>query len=934
MTCPYDRSVLEDDLRGALAGEVDFSARRRAEYAYDASVYRRVPLGVAFPRSEEDVLATLAVARANDVPITARGGGTSIAGNAIGEGLVIDFSRHLNRIVELDPERRIARVQPGVVLDGLNAAARPHGLRFGPDPSSRSRCAIGGMIGNNACGTRALVYGRTCDNVDALDVVRYDGTRLSLGGDTTDPLIDELRALRDRHLATIRTALGRFPRQVSGYGLEHLLPENGFHVARALVGSEGTCALTLGATLRLVPEPDTKVLLIAGFPDFVTAADAVPAVLTHRPSACEGLDAQIVAMARSRGDLLPPGGSWLLIELTGEDAKARADALARELPETRVEADPVRQAAVWRIRTDGAGLATRAPDGSQAWPGWEDSAVPPDRLGAYLRDLSALLGEHGVRGAAYGHFGEGCLHIRIDFDLMSELGRARFREVMEEAARLVAAHGGSPSGEHGDGRARSELLPLVYDDATLRAFAEFKGLWDPDGRLNPGVLVAPEPIDDRLRTTGMPRPPRTVLSLPADGDDLGRAVLRCVGVGKCRGLDGGVMCPSYRVTRDEKDSTRGRARVLEEMLRGEHLTDGWRSEAVREGLDLCLSCKGCAADCPVGVDMATYKSEFLHHHYARRLRPMAHYSMGWLPLWLRLARGPIRGLAARPSLAGAAKRLGGIAAERDLPEPAAETFTAWFRRRRGPVGDAREASAGTSRGRGSGPPGTAGDRRVVLWPDTFTNFFTPSAGRAAVRVLEDAGYEVLLPSGPVCCGLTWISTGQLGVARRVAERTLRALRPHRGIPIVGLEPSCTAALRSDLPRLVDADLPVRTFAEFVEEIGWEPPAADRRALAQVHCHARAELDSAADLRLLDRAGVRVEVPDSGCCGLAGNFGFERGHYEVSRAVGERVLAPAVRDAGPGTLILADGFSCRTQIAHLTGRRAVHLAEVLAEPLDT
>jgi FAD/FMN-containing dehydrogenase/Fe-S oxidoreductase len=915
-------STLENDLRGALDGEVDFSRQRRAEYAYDASVYRRVPLGVLFPRSADDVVAAVGVARDHDVAITARGAGTSIAGNAIGEGLVLDFSRHLDRIVDIDPERRIATVQPGVILDRLNAEAGRFGLRFGPDPSSRSRCVLGGMIGNNACGTRALVYGRTSDNVEELDVVRYDGTRMAArayGNETGDPLIEELRRLRDRHLATIRTSLGRFPRQVSGYALEHLLPENGFHVARALVGSEGTCALTLGATLRLVTEPGTKVLVIAGFPDFVAAGAAVPQVLTHGPSACEGLDAQIVQMARgSDRSGLPDGTSWLLIELTGDDAEERARVLAREFPGARVETDPARQAAVWKIRTDGAGLATRAPDGSQAWPGWEDSAVPPDRLGEYLGELRALFARHGVHGAAYGHFGEGCLHIRIDFDLRTERGRATFREVVEEATRLVASYGGSPSGEHGDGRARSEVLPLVYDADTLTAFREFKGTWDPSGRLNPGILVEPEPIDDRLRTEGMAPAPRTFLPFAGDHGDIRQALHRCVGVGKCRSHEGGVMCPSYRATLDETHSTRGRARLLEEMLRGEVITDGWRSAEVHDALDLCLSCKGCASDCPVNVDMATYKSEFLHHHYRGRIRPMAHYSMGWLPLWLRLARAPLRVAASRgriaQALGGLGKRLGGVAAERDLPAPARQPFTRWFRRHPAPGGDRPQ---------------------VLLWPDTFTNHFTPSAGRAAVRVLEAAGYEVLVPRDPVCCGLTWMSTGQLDRARRVARRSLEAIHPYaaRGIPVVGLEPSCTAALRADWAKLLDgdpriADLRVRTFAELLAESGWSPPRRERAAIAQIHCHQHAELGSDADLRLLAEAGVTVELPDSGCCGLAGNFGFERGHYDVSVAVAERGLAPAVRAAGPDTIVLADGFSCRTQIEQLTGRRAVHLAEIL------
>ncbi len=915
-------SALERDLSAAIGGEVDFSDLRRAEYAYDASVYRRVPLGVLFPRSTEDVVAAVNVAREHDVPITPRGAGTSIAGNAIGEGIVLDFSRHLDRIISIDPETRTAVVQPGVVLDHLNAAAAKHGLRFGPDPSSRSRCVLGGMIGNNACGTRALVYGRTADNVEALDVVRYDGTPLTVrafGNETGDPFIEGLRALRDRHLSTIRTSLGRFPRQISGYALEHLLPENAFNVARALVGTEGTCALTLGATLRLVEEPKTKVLVVLGFPDFVAAGDAVPEVLTHGPNACEGLDTHIVAMAGGGHGLLPEAESWLLVEFGGDEAEGRARALARAFPGAMVETDPARQAAVWRIRTDGAGLGSRGPGGVQAWPGWEDSAVPPDRLGGYLGDLRDLFGRHGLNGAAYGHFGEGCLHIRLDFDLMSEAGRKQFREVIEEATRLVVAHGGNPSGEHGDGRARSDVLPLVYGAETLRAFAEFKGAWDPAGRLNPGIIVDPEPVDDRLRTADMPAAPRTFLPFADDHGDMRQALHRCVGVGKCRSRQGGVMCPSYRATLDETHSTRGRARLLEEMLRGELIDDGWRSKEVHEALDLCLSCKGCASDCPVNVDMATYKSEFLHHHYKRRIRPMAHYSMGWLPLWLRLGRGPIRAASSKgrvaQALAGVAKRLGGVAVERDLPAPARESFGRWFRRRTAPSGEGRP--------------------QVVLWPDTFTNFFTPSAGQAAVRILEDAGYEVLVPSGSVCCGLTWMSTGQLTVARRVARRSLDALQPYieQGIPVIGLEPSCTAAIHSDWAKLLPDDprvaaLKVRTFAQLLDESGWKPARRARRAITQIHCHQHAEFGKDADLRLLAEAGVEVELPDSGCCGLAGNFGFERGHYDVSVAVAERGLAPAVRAADPDTIVLADGFSCRTQIEQLTGRTAVHLAEVL------
>lgn len=942
--------MLRDDLEAAVRGQVDFSDRRRAEYSSDASNYRCVPRGVVFPVEADDVEAAVAVCREHDVPITMRGGGTSIAGNAIGDGVVLELSRHLTRILEIDPAARTAKVEAGVIPDRLNAVLAEHGLRFGPDPSTHAQCTIGGMVGNDACGSHSVAWGRTSDNVVSLDVLCYDGTRLTVGALTPSELDavvarDDrvgrmhagLRVLSERYRAQLRTELGRFSRQVSGYGLHNLLTENGFDVARALVGTEGTCVIVLGATVRLVPLPERQRLVVAGFTDSVAAADAVPAVLAHRPLTCEGMDNRILDVLRARRagsvpeDVLPDGAAWLLIDIDRDDEGVRELVAALSgidglLGVTTVD-DPVQRKAVWKIREDGSGLATRSIDGTLSWPGWEDAAVPPENLGAYLRGFHRLLDTYGLHGVVYGHFGEGCLHVRLDFDFSSQDGVARFEDFMRAASELVVKHGGALSGEHGDGRARSQFLPTMYSEETLRAFAEFKAIWDPRGRMNPGVIVDPNGVaeDLRLAPDNEWRRLPTMLALHEDRGEIGQAVHRCVGVGKCRTSSGGVMCPSYRATRDEKDSTRGRARVLQEMLLGETIKDGWRSREVGEALDLCLSCKGCKSDCPVGVDMATYKSEYLYQRYRWRPRPASHYSMGWLPVLARAASVMPRAANALMSskVSGALKRMGGIAKERDLPRFAEQTFLDWYAER--PV------------------PTAAPEKSVLLWADTFTNFFAPHIGQAAVEVLEAAGFEVLVPEGQYCCGLTWISTGQLKVARRKLRRSLSGVGPmiEAGIPMVVLEPSCAGVFRSDATELLPGDTGAQsvgkatyTLAEFLAEHApeWTPPAIDEPVTVQVHCHQHAIMGSAADQSVLRRAGAKATVLDAGCCGLAGNFGFERGHYETSRLVAEQGVLPALAKTSPEATIVADGFSCRTQFEQLAGIRSQHLAERLRDAL--
>ena len=964
-------------LRDVVAGDVDDSTRRRAEYSTDASNYRVVPQVVVFPRDTDDVLAALAVARETGTPLTSRGGGTSVAGNAVGTGIVLDFSRHVNRILEIDPEARTARIEPGVVMSSLQRAAAPYGLRFGPDPSTQARATLGGMIGNNACGPRAVAYGRTADNVRALDVVDGTGRRFTAGaGSGALDVVPGLDALVRSHLDVVRTELGRFRRQVSGYSLEHLAPEHGTDLAKMLVGTEGTLVTLLGATVDLVPVPSAPVLVVLGYPDMPAAADAVPALLAHAPLAIEGMDSRLVDVVRRvRGASavpdLPPGGGWLMVEVGGADldeAMATARALAADAGTDAVSVFPPgpEATAMWRIREDGAGLGGRTPSGAQAWPGFEDSAVPPERLGRYLRELDGLMADHGVDGLAYGHFGDGCVHLRIDLPM--ERSGAPMRAFMEQAALLVASHGGSLSGEHGDGRARSELLPVMYSPRAIELFGAVKDLFDPRDLLNPGVLVRPRPIDaDLRRPAARPLLAASGFSFSHDAGDMTTAVHRCVGVGKCRADNraaGGFMCPSYLATKDEKDSTRGRARVLQEMANGTLVTRGWSAPEVHESLDLCLSCKACSSDCPAGVDMAQYKSEVLHRTYKGRLRPVNHYALGWLPRWARLLTG-VPGLAAlanavlgvRP-VAKAVLALGGMDTRRSMVRFASVPFRAWARRTGARDGDVRVVAGrdaatltlpADAAAEGAARAGTAVPRPpVLLWTDSFSDTLAPSVAHAAVAVLRDAGYEVLVPDHDACCGLTWISTGQLDGAKHQLGHLLEVLGPFavNGIPIVGLEPSCTAVLRSDLvdllpddPRAVAVSRATRTLAELLTApapVGpgdrWQvPDLSDVTAVVQPHCHHHSVMTWTADRRLLTEAGAQFSAL-AGCCGLAGNFGMEKGHYDVSVAVAENALLPALRDAAPGDVYLADGYSCRTQAEQLAGVQGVHLAELLASRL--
>jgi FAD/FMN-containing dehydrogenase/Fe-S oxidoreductase len=930
---------------------VRFDDGSRAIYSTDASNYRQVPLGVVVPRTTAAAVQAVEVCRRHGVPLLARGGGTSLAGQCCNVAVVIDTSKYLTRILEVDPVRRLARVEPGVVLDDLREAAGRHGLTFGPDPATHNHCTLGGMIGNNSCGVHSVMAGRTSDNVEALEVLTYRGLRLRVGrtepselggilegGDGRAELYAGLRDLRDRYADLIRQRYPKIPRRVSGYALDELLPENGFQVARALVGSESTCVLVLEAELRLVPWPAHRVLVVAGYEDVYQAADDVPRVLEYGPIALEGLDDRLVSDVKARHlhaegiKLLPEGGGWLVVEFGGEseeEAVAKARALERGLaggarpPQAVLYHKDQQEELIWKVRKSSLGATAIVPGESPTWEGWEDSAVAPERLGDYLRDLRRLLDRYGYRGDFYGHFGDGCLHTRIDFDLMSAEGIARYRSFVEDAADLLVSYGGSLSGEHGDGQSRAELLPRMFGPELVEAFGRFKALWDPDGRMNPGKIVDPYRLDENLRLGPgyAPPDPPVHFSYGEDGGRFSRVALRCVGVGECRKAAGGTMCPSYRATLEEKHSTRGRARLLFEMMAGDVIKEGWADEHVREALDLCLACKACKSECPVGVDMATYKAEFLAHYYQAHRRPRHAYAFGWIHRWARLAAHAPRlanAFTQTPGLRRLAQMAAGVAPQRRLPAFARQTFRRWFEGRAARAGDGRP---------------------VTLWPDTFNDHFHPETARAAVAALEAAGYRVQVPRAGLCCGRPLYDYGMLDLARSLLRQAVDALSADAasGIPIVGLEPSCVAVFRDELPNLFPDDAAARrvsegfhTLAELLDrdEASLEGFRFPARALLHGHCHQKAVLGMKADERVLQRLGLDVEVLDAGCCGMAGAFGFEKEHYDVSMRVGERVLLPAVREAPAGTLVLADGFSCREQIAQATGRRALHLAEVL------
>ena len=942
---------LESALRRNVLGEVRFDNGSRALYATDGSNYRQVPIAVVIPRDADDVIATVSICRDHGAHVLCRGGGTSLAGQCCNVAVVLDFSKYMSKILELDPDRRIARVQPGIVLDHLRNAAEKFHLTFGPDPASHSRCTLGGMIGNNSCGVHSVMAGKTDENIEELEILTYDGVRMRVGrtsnecfenivrgGGRRAEIYAGLKALGEQYGDLVRQRFPSIPRRVSGYNLNYLLPENGFHVARALVGSEGTCVTVLQASCRLVESPPERVLAVIGCRDIFECADLVPEILTHRPIGLEGMDNMLVEYTRLKQinleglALLPEGNGWLLAEFGGNtmlDAESQALGMTKELGRGsnyrsfRLFTDKQQAKKVWEVRESSLGAVSNVPGQPPTWEGWEDSAVAPEKLGAYLRALRKLTDAYGYRCLMYGHFGDGCVHNRMDFDLQSAEGIKKFRSFMEDAADLVVSFGGTLSGEHGDGQARAELLPKMFGPEIVQAFEGFKALWDPDWKMNPGKLVRPNRFDQDLRLGAnySPWQPATHFKFPHDHGSLADATLRCVGVGKCRESSGGVMCPSFRVTLEEEHSTRGRAHLLWEMTKGDVIRDGWRDQHVKSSLDLCLSCKGCKSDCPVAVDVATYKAEFLSHYYDERSRPLNHYAFTHIDRWSRLASmapGLANFLTHAPGLRGIAKVAAGVAFEREVPRFASQNFRTLFKNRR------------TTKS--SGPP-------VMLWPDTFNNYFHPETAMAASNVLEAAGFTVRIPDGNVCCGRPLYDFGMLDRAKKLLLRTLARVERElaEGVPVVVLEPSCASVFRDEMLNLFPDDVRAQKLAgqvmllsEFLERHAenFKLPEIKRKALVHGHCHHKSIMKMTAEESIMRKMAIDYQTPAPGCCGMAGAFGFEKEKYSTSIAIGELELLPAVRNAPDDWLIIADGFSCREQIQQCTGRTSMHLAEVI------
>jgi FAD/FMN-containing dehydrogenase/Fe-S oxidoreductase len=967
-----DIGRLKRRLEKTVRGEVRFDAGTRAMYANDSSNFRQIPLGVVLPESPEDIEATHRACAESGAPILNRGGGTSLSGETVNRAIVIDTSKYMHWIGDVDRDAKTVRCQPGAVNEHVNEkTGKQANLIFGPDPSTHDRCTIGGNVGNNSCGIHSVqsqLYGpgpRMSDCVRAMEVVTYDGERFRVGvgeEDRLDEIVAEggrkgeiyrqLRDLRDRYADLIRERMkpvSELPRRVSGFNLDELLPERGFNVARALVGTESTCVTVTEVELELMPAMLMRTLVIVEYDDLPAAGDDIQEIVEKfRPVGLEGLDHELIKEQQEEGKNVAPiqelpeadhGEAWLLVQFgaeTAEESEGRAQEFKRWLvkkkgyAEERISIERSAQEGghsgdIWQVREGGLGATAFPPDGKDHWPGWEDSAVPPGKVGPYLRELRKLFDKYGYRASTYGHFGQGCIHCRIDFDLRHADGLATYRRFLDEASDLVVGYGGSLSGEHGDGQQRAEFLEKQYGPELVQAFREFKAIWDPDWKMNPGKVVDPFAADENLKLGPGYDPPRPEVKFAyeEDGGDFAHATLRCVGVGKCRVTDTDqVMCPSYMVTREEKHSTRGRARVLWEMLQGDVITDGWQSKDVYDALDLCLACKGCTNDCPVNVDMPTYKAEFLYHHYksARRWRHRYAYAFGFIDQASRVASrlpGVVNFLTQRRPFSRLAKLVAGIDSRRTIPTFAPITLQEWFKRR-GAVNP-------------DGP-------RVILFPDTFNNHFHTDVGVACVEALEAAGWQVVMPEGHICCGRPLYDYGFLDVAERYLHKVLDTFRHEirAGTPIVGMEPSCLAVFKDELVKMLphddDAERLRRCayhWSEFFEEHEVDVPQVAKQAVLWGHCHHKATGGIDPERKLLERMGIDVQEASGGCCGLAGSWGFEQGKHDISMECGELGLLPAARDAPQEAVVVANGFSCKTQLEQSgVGRRALHAAQVM------
>lgn len=954
-----DVKNLEKELKKIIEGEVRFDNGSRALYSTDSSNYRQIPIGIVIPKTERDIIQTLALCKKYHAPVLSRGGGTSLAGQCCNVAVMMDMAKYYNKILDIDKEKKLVTVQPGIVLDEMrHTTERKVDLTFGPDPATHDHCTLGGMLGNNSCGVHSVMAqfrgagARTSDNTESLTIVTYDGVKMKVGAtpdEELDQIINEggrrgeiykkLKDFRDKYQDLIRGKFPSIPRRVSGYNLTALLPENGFNVAHVLIGSESTLVTITEATLKLLPNPKARSLLVLGYDSLPDAGYAVPFIMKYKPIGLEGLDDLLLEFMKRKKfnvediHLLPDGKAWLLVEFGGdskEDSDKQAKTLMEDLkkektvPTMSLFDNPEQEELLWKVRESGLGATAWVPGEPNGGPGWEDSAVPPDKVGIYLKELRDLFTKYKLYPSIYGHFGQGCIHCRVGFDFLTEEGIEKYKQFTIEASHLVVKHGGSLSGEHGDGQARGDLLEIMYGEELVNAFREFKTIWDPEWKMNPGKIIDTygQTNDLRLGTTYNPPHLKTHFQLPDEKYSFAHASNLCVGVGECRRHEKGTMCPSYMVTREEKHSTRGRSRMLYEMMEGDILKGHWKNKEVKESLDLCLACKGCKADCPVNVDMATYKSEFLSHYYEGRLRPKTAYAFGWIYWWARLASkmpGVVNFLTHAPVLGSVAKAIAGVTQKRSIPKFAERTFRDWFKER--------------NKQNEEKP-------KVIIWADTFNNFFLPETLVAGVNVLEAAGFNVVIPKKILCCGRPLYDFGMLNQAKKMLVEIMHTLKDdiQNGTPIVGLEPSCVAVFRDELHNLFPQNeeanrlrKQVFTLAEFLEKKApdFKVPQINNKAIIQGHCHHKAIMKLDCEKSLLKKTGLDYEVLDSGCCGMAGYFGYEKGdRYNASIAAGERVLLPAVRKFDTNGFIIADGFSCREQIEQSTDRKGLHLAQVL------
>jgi FAD/FMN-containing dehydrogenase/Fe-S oxidoreductase len=951
-----DRGVLAQRLRREVRGAVLFDAASRGRYSTDASIYQIEPVGVVVPRDEDDALIAMQIALDAGVPVLPRGGGTSQCGQTVGEALVLDVSKHLNEVTAFNKDAATVTVQPGMVLDHLNAWLKPHGLWFPVDVSTSAQATIGGMAGNNSCGSRSIQYGNMVHNVLGIDAWLADGGAYRFGvlPDSLDrldapqgyrELVAAINRIARREAEEIELRYPKVLRRVGGYNLDMMLPA-GANMAHLLVGSEGTLAFSRRIELKLSPLPKHKTLGVCHFPTFYQSMEAPQHIVGLKPAAVELVDSTMIALARSNPAFLPivnqcvkgEPAAILLVEFAGDDRdeqirrlKQLVELMAdRGLPGSVVEViDPAVQRDFWEVRKAGLNIMMSMKGDGKPVSFIEDCAVPLEHLAEYTDRLTQVFHKNGTKGTWYAHASVGCLHVRPILDMRRD-GAQKMRAIAEEAAALVKQYKGSYSGEHGDGLVRSEWIAPFFGPKITAAFGEIKDLFDPRGLLNPGKIVRPSKQDDRSLFRFKPdykaEPPLPALDWSEWGG-FDKAVEMCNNNGHCRKFDAGTMCPSYRATRDEKHLTRGRANTLRLALSGQLGPDALTSSAVREAMDLCVSCKGCKRECPTGVDMAKMKIEFLHHWRRHHGLPLKERLIAYLPRYAPWAArlAPLVNL-----LQGIGKPLLGFASKRSLP--------AWR----------SDAYSGVS----SAPP-TAQGREVVLFVDTFSRYFEPENARAALRVLEAAGYTVHQPRAadserPLCCGRTFLAGGLVDEARREAQRMIDTLRPYveRGVPVVGLEPSCLFGLRDEflsmLPGEASSRLALHAF--LFEEFLAREHAAGRlqlklkalpqpKALLHGHCHQKAFAAMPAVQAVLGLVpGLKVETIESSCCGMAGSFGYEAKHYEVSMRMAEASLLPKIREAGEHTLIVADGTSCRHQIQDGARRKAIHVARVIESAL--